>query len=375
MKNKPSDYYLKNISRRWKIEVNKATDKVIIVSPYLTSKTAELIIDNSVDRQYEIYTVFSVQNFASGASSLKTLKRLSDRGCKLYHLPRLHAKMILIPGSFASIGSQNLTRNGTRNKEASIAIFNPKEVAKIERRLEKWLEQRQCITKRMIYNLEDRLLALKKKYNSLRKEANQLENEIWAEETKHIEEARIAREQEKARIEKEIIQRKEEFKWKEKVNSIRTKVKQLSEHKEIERSLAEEFIRKSAYWNHPKAGRFVLSPGHASRIIGNKKNWRIEFGSNSFLVGHAICRCQQTLLEFLRNFEYTKIKPSDNQKIELRQKLELNVLGAVANSKGYEYYYPSDDNYMVFGTQAINFKEFVNFFLKKVELDNFLYSD
>ncbi len=132
LKSKPSDYYLRNISRRWNIEVKKATGKVIIVSPYLTSKTAELIVDDSDNRQYEVYTVFSVQNFASGASSLQTLKILSDRGCQLYHLCRLHAKMLLIPGNFASIGSQNLTRNGTKNKEASIAIFNPKEVAKIE---------------------------------------------------------------------------------------------------------------------------------------------------------------------------------------------------------------------------------------------------
>ena len=70
----------------------------------------------------------------------------------------------------------------------------------------------------MIDSLECRLLALKKKYNLLRKEANQLENEIWTEEAKRIEEERIAREREKARIQKE---QKEEFKWKEKVNSIR----------------------------------------------------------------------------------------------------------------------------------------------------------
>lgn len=370
MKSRPSDYYLRNISRRWKIEVRKATGKVIIVSPYLTSKTAELIVDDSDNRHYEVYTVFSVQNFASGASSLKTLKILSDRGCKLYHLSRLHAKMVLIPGSFASIGSQNLTRNGTKNKEASIAIFNPKEVAKIERRLEKWLDKRQHITKKMIYSLEYRLLALKKKYNLLRKEANQLENEIWIEEDKRIEEVRIARERERARIEEE---QKEEFKWKEKVSTVRNKVKQLSEHEEIELSLAKEFIKKSAYWY--RSGRFVDASGHSKNIFGNKRNWKIEFGSNTFLVGQAIYRCQQTLLDFLKYVEYRKIKLSDDQKRKLRQKLEMDVCGAVANYQGYEYSYPVDDNYMMFGTQAINVKEFVNYFLKKVDFDNLIYSD
>ena len=159
MKRKPPYYYLKNISRRWHAEIKKLNDddKIIILSPYLTSKTAEGILRDSQFAECEIYTIFSVQNFISGASSLKTLKCLHERGCKLYHLPRLHAKIIISPGRFATIGSQNLTRNGVKNKEASVITFDNNEVKKIEDLLNKWIYQRRYITFEMIQQLEEKI--------------------------------------------------------------------------------------------------------------------------------------------------------------------------------------------------------------------------
>jgi phosphatidylserine/phosphatidylglycerophosphate/cardiolipin synthase-like enzyme len=79
---------------------------------------------------------------------------LHERGCKLYHLPRLHAKIIISPGRFATIGSQNLTRNGVKNKEASVITFDNNEVKKIEDLLNKWIYQRRSITFEMIQQLE-----------------------------------------------------------------------------------------------------------------------------------------------------------------------------------------------------------------------------
>lgn len=152
-------YYLINISRRWQVEVKKLTetDKLIILSPYLTSKTAEAVFDKSKVRECEIYTLFSLHNFVAGASSLKTFKKLCKTGCKIYHLPRLHAKMVIAPGKFATIGSQNLTRNGVNNKEASMITFDEKEIYKIENAIDKWVVQRQRITLQMIESLEKKI--------------------------------------------------------------------------------------------------------------------------------------------------------------------------------------------------------------------------
>lgn len=227
----------------------------------------------------------------------------------------------------------------------------------------------------------------------LKREANSIESEIWAHEDKRIKDAIIADEaerqrQEKARLQREKLERAkieqariqqeignpikliEKEQWIDKVNAGRVRVMKLSEHGEVERSLAEEFIRESAYWDHPTANRFVRAPRHTDRIYGYKNNWRIDFGANTFLIGHAIYRCQQTLLEFLDRYAYGYVISL----AEIREKLKDNVLGAVANSEGYEYegYYSAVDNdYMRFGTQAININDFVNLVLSKVQLNFF----
>jgi len=381
---KPPNYYLKNISRRWQTEIKKVDDKVIILSPYLTSKTAEAVLRGAKVSECEIYTIFSVHNFVSGASSLKTLKHLHQLGCKLYHLPRLHAKIVISPGIFATIGSQNLTRNGVKNKEASVITFDKEEVEKIEKMLNRWFPQRKSITSEMLNELEAKITNLRRKFSlinrELRKEINDLEDEIWENQDERIENEQLAKEAEELRRVEEAAkrlresqlqeeQRQQEEQRKEVVNAARTRVQQLSTHGEIERQLAEEFIRESAYWDNPKALDLVRAPGHAKRIKGSPNDWRIKFGANSFLVGLAICRCQQTLLEFLEQAEsgYVMARP------QLREKLELIVQGAVANHEGDEYagYYSAvSDNFMMFGTQAINICDFVNLILMKSGLNN-----
>lgn len=385
MPNQSIEYYLKSIDRRWKKEVRQATEKVIILSPYLTSETAELVLGNlELTEACEIYTVFSVKNFVSGASSLKTLKLLYQRGYKLYHLSRLHAKMIIIPQNFVSIGSQNLTQNGVRNKEASVVICNPQEVAKIQNKLEAWISKGQPISKAMIDEIEKNLLALRRKFCSLQREFDNLENEIWNNEEKRLEEeARLAKEAEElrkrqeeerkikeARLQREITERKQaEEKLREKVNTGKAKVRQLAEYGEVELSLAKELIRNSAYWEHPRWDRIYPAPRDANRIKGDKKNWWIKFGSNYFLISKAIFMCQQTLLEFLDNAASGNVMPLT----ELQKQLELNVRGAVANSKKYEYggLYPVDGDYIKFGNHLIKISNFVTLVLKKIKLDIF----
>lgn len=86
------------------------------------------------------------------------------------------------------------------------------------------------------------------------------------------------------------------------------------------------------------------------------------------MVGHAIWRCQETILDFIEKAESGNVIPLE----ELREKLEYNVRGAVANHEGYEYegYYSAiDGNCMIFRTQSINYCNFVNLILEKAKLE------
>src|SRR6478735_8759952 len=191
---KPPNYYLRNISRRWHAEIKKVDDddKVIIICPYLTSKAEKILRGSNAKR--EVYTVFSVRNFVSGASSLKTLKKLYEQGCELYHLSHVHAKIIISPGKFATIGSQNVTRNGEKSKEATVIIFDKEEINKIEKMLNNWLTEKKPITWEMLKELETKVISLRRRFNlinrDLKKEINDLEDELdelWKKEDERIE--------------------------------------------------------------------------------------------------------------------------------------------------------------------------------------------
>ena len=107
-------------------------ERVLLLSPYLTSRTAEAVLLTTLGKRCEVYTRFRTEDFATGASSIRTLGRLQEHGCTLYELPSLHAKVFLVPGLFASIGSQNLTRQGTLNKEATTVFTDPRAVATVQ---------------------------------------------------------------------------------------------------------------------------------------------------------------------------------------------------------------------------------------------------
>lgn len=164
------EYYLRSIDRRWRKELKKASGKILVFSPYLTSTTAESVLKDVKSGSCEIYTRFSVEDFATGSSSLKTLKLLAVRGFKLYKSQKLHAKMIIVPGVFASIGSQNLTSGGMHNREASVVISDPKEVAKIEKMVKNWIVECQPITDEMITEVEELLPPLQRKFKKLQHE-------------------------------------------------------------------------------------------------------------------------------------------------------------------------------------------------------------
>lgn len=158
------DVYTRSIDRRWRNELHDETVKVWAFSPYLTSKTADSVLGRLGEGACEIYTLFEMEVFASGASSLSTLSKLLDQGHQLFHLPRLHAKIILAPGEFASIGSQNLTSRGTRNKEATIAFQDSANLKELEKSIQPWLLERIPITKAMIADMEELLPPVRRLY-------------------------------------------------------------------------------------------------------------------------------------------------------------------------------------------------------------------
>ncbi len=173
------EIYLRDVARRWKSELN--TDKkVYILSPYITSK-AEDVLENAKD--CEIYTDFSIENFAFGSSSLSTIKNLINKGFKVYSIQNIHAKIVLVTDTFVSIGSQNLTNQGTQNKEATFTSDDLEVVQFIESELkENWFNHLKEITLEVVEILEKELKPLIVKRKKLNNEVEKVKESFEKKE-------------------------------------------------------------------------------------------------------------------------------------------------------------------------------------------------
>lgn len=168
------ELYLHNIAKRWQKEFSVEAERKLIFSPYVTSSTAESVVGHG--GPCEIHTVFAVELFASRASSLETLRLLIDRGHKLFHVTNLHAKVLLIPGQFASIGSQNLTLGGTTNREASVVLQDVKHLKMLEKKLAPWISERTEITRDMLGEMAEIVAEISPLFEAARQAVQAAEN-------------------------------------------------------------------------------------------------------------------------------------------------------------------------------------------------------
>lgn len=170
------EIYFKNIIRRWKSEAIKA-DQLIVLSPYITSPSADTVIDNTDPKKCEIYTLFSAELFAHGSSSIDTLISLKKSGVNIYSLERLHAKVFLVPGEFASIGSQNLTLGGTHNLESTV-VMDRESVSEVEKLVKRWTKNRSEISLKMLDDMKNQVDPLIKKCKSLKKLIEEVDSKV-----------------------------------------------------------------------------------------------------------------------------------------------------------------------------------------------------
>jgi hypothetical protein len=161
-----NNLYFRNVSRRWKKEA-VSTNSLTFFSPYITSSTAETVLLENEHLSCEIYTVFKAENFACRASSLKTLKRLIQSGCELFHIDDLHAK-VMLSDDFISIGSQNLTNKGKSNLEASFCSDDPNFIKYTQTEVENWINIAEEMTLEMIEDMEEEIASLIKEYDKFK---------------------------------------------------------------------------------------------------------------------------------------------------------------------------------------------------------------
>ncbi|ESE42057.1 phospholipase D-like domain-containing protein [Shewanella decolorationis] len=178
---KDYELFFRNVTRRWQNELKKATS-VEIYSPYITSSTAETVTSSLSSGQCDIYTLFSAELFINLSSSIQTLITLKKRGFELYALPSLHAKCVIVPNEFASIGSQNLTRKGTKNLEATAVFTNQTAVNRVCVEVSKWKEHRKPLSLDVLKDMQKQVKPHLQQYQQIKTEANRIDEEVIKKE-------------------------------------------------------------------------------------------------------------------------------------------------------------------------------------------------
>ena len=173
------------LTRRWQSGLVGGSPSRIF-SPFVTSETAERVLGH-LGGNCELYTVFSPDNFVTGASSIGCLRRLARAGCHIYHVEGLHAKVALGGPEFATIGSQNLTAGGEQHKEMNVVLSSADQVSAIASAVEPWIAERVRVTLEHIELMEKFVRPYRKKFLAL---THELEGEGFP--IAEIQEARAA---------------------------------------------------------------------------------------------------------------------------------------------------------------------------------------
>ena len=268
------DIFVRNVARRWKSAIDRQEEQhVLVFSPYVTSKTAENVLESLNPKECSIYTVFSIENFAQGSSSLTTIKKLSDRGFAIFHLPQLHAKAIITANTFASIGSQNLTAQGTRNREATAVFTEEYEVVRIRKMFEKWIPFGVLVSSDMICQAEQIVAPLRKMFKAAQVEARTAEQELFNKEQKRIEAEKLrAVEAENERLEKQRLAEKAKYDQLQREQILVVQKRRLEDLERLIGSsnrLTEELIGSVK-------GKIFTPRGHRSFIEWNSTGRKIE---------------------------------------------------------------------------------------------------
>ncbi|AVA36304.1 phospholipase D-like domain-containing protein [Cupriavidus metallidurans] len=194
--------YTKGLASVWR----KASPKgpLIILSPYLTSRTADQVLASTGPSR--VYTLFDAETFANGSSSLSTIKALMAAGHQVYCLPDVHAKIVMAPEFFASIGSQNLTRSGTLRREISATFTDKRITHAISDLIAPWFVDAWIVTPELLGAMEEEVKPLLKVFEAAQEQAEEAQARFEARRRQIAEESR--REEERQREEAEEERRR-----------------------------------------------------------------------------------------------------------------------------------------------------------------------
>ncbi len=136
-----NEFHAKDVFSRWQKLVWRARNSVTVYSPFLNETINELLESVASGVKIKIITRLDEDSLCGNGNAYQLkalLKAKCEQSASIFHLPGLHAKILLVDNEFVSIGSQNYTNRGRKNKEASFVSKSSFLNSKLLREIEEW---------------------------------------------------------------------------------------------------------------------------------------------------------------------------------------------------------------------------------------------
>lgn len=150
-------FYCNDLYRQWKALINKSQSSVKIFTPYLDSTINKLLEKVSSHIEITIITSLESDNLFERGYQLMALKDAINNKCRVLNLEGLHAKILLVDNEYISLGSQNFTKRGRKNREAGFISEATFKESQFLESLQDWENQSTSIDLDLINSLLDYL--------------------------------------------------------------------------------------------------------------------------------------------------------------------------------------------------------------------------
>ena len=112
--------YMDDAYPEWREKVREATWSVVIFAPFFDGSLVSLLRNARIKcNNIKVVTNFLPSVFTTHPRQLQATLKLLEMGIEVKTLPQLHAKVLWVDGSLITIGSQDFTTQGRKNKEAT----------------------------------------------------------------------------------------------------------------------------------------------------------------------------------------------------------------------------------------------------------------
>lgn len=147
---KPSDLF-----KKWKVMIENADNSIKIFTPYLDSTVNKLIKSVSKDVEIQIITSLESDNLFQKEYQIDALIEAMNDSVTIKNLEGLHAKVLMVDYKNISLGSQNFTKRGRKNKEAGFISDTSFEGAYFIKVLEEWISESRDVSIELLENLKE----------------------------------------------------------------------------------------------------------------------------------------------------------------------------------------------------------------------------